>query len=136
MTVTLSRIIVPGLIAVVAVVATGCSRGGTQKMTVDGTISYKGERLRSGILRAVGADGSFATASIRPDGTFTLTDVVPGEIKVGVMEAPQAGGSSDGKAGPAARPPVALPSKIQDPDKSGLHYTIAPGTHELAIEIK
>jgi hypothetical protein len=135
MTAILSRVIVPGLLAVMAMSALGCSRG-SQKLTIDGTVSYKGERLRSGILRAVGADGSFATASIRPDGTFTLTDVTPGEIKVGVMEAPQSGGSSDGKSSHAARPPVALPPKAQDPEKSGLSYTITRGTHELAIEIK
>ncbi len=120
----------------VACLAAGCSKGGVKKLTVTGTVSYKGERLTSGILRVVGTDGAFATARVGADGTFTLTDVVPGEVRIGITEAPQRSSSSDGKGGPAAKPPVKLPAKYQDPDKSDLKYTIEDNKKSLDIELK
>lgn len=125
-----------GLLAAVALAAAGCSSG-TEKVTVEGTVRYRGEPVRSGILRVVGPDGSFSTAPIRSDGTFTLTDVVPGEVKVGIMEEPQAAGSSsDGKSAAGAPKRAApLPPKVADPEKSGLQYTIEPGARQLNIEI-
>ena len=93
---------------------------------------------RLGILRVVGQDGSFATAPIQHDGTFTLTDVSPGEVKVGVMEAPQSSSSSDAKPGApgqTARRAAPLPAKVADPETSGLTYTITSNTRDLTIEI-
>lgn len=126
-----------GVSAVVALfAATGCSGEGTEKVTIEGTVAYKGQPVPSGILRVAGPNGSFSTTPIRSDGTFTLTDVVPGQVKVGIMPEPApAGSSSDGKpAGPAPRP-VALPQKVTDPETSGLAYTITPDTRQLNIEI-
>ena len=126
-------------LAVVAVVAvSGCSSKGVKKVTVSGTISYKGHRLQSGILKFVGPEGAYSAASIQPDGTFIITDVVPGEVKVGVMEAPGGSGSSsssdDNKASSRTKP-VSLPEKYREPETSGLKYTITPDTKELNIDI-
>lgn len=131
----LSRALALG--ALVCCFAVGCSQGGVKKQTIEGTVSYKGAPLKSGILRFVGASGAFATAPIREDGTFTVTDVVPGEVQVGIMEAPQSGGSSsDGKGGgPKAKSPP-LPAKYKNPDQSGLKYTIGDDTKKLDIELK
>ncbi|MBN9121354.1 MAG: hypothetical protein J0I06_19750 [Planctomycetes bacterium] len=128
----LFRVAVFGLLA--ACLA-GCSKGGVKKVTVDGTVSYRGQRVTSGILRVVSAGGEFATTPIRADGTFTLTDVVPGDVQVGIMEAPRAASSSDGKGGPAARP-VPIPAKYKDPQKSDLRYTISDDTPALNIELR
>jgi len=54
-----------------------------------------------------------------------VTDVVPGEVKVGVMETPQGSMSST--------PPVSLPDKFRNPETSGVKYTITPETKEQAI---
>jgi hypothetical protein len=127
-----------GLVAVAVVAVAGCSDKGVKKVTVRGTISYKGQPLQSGILKFVGPAGSYSAAVIQPDGTFIITDVVPGEVKVGVMEAPQGSGSSSGErasSGPKSSP-VALPEKYREPETSGVKYTITPETKELAIEIK
>jgi hypothetical protein len=113
----------------------GCSNGGVKKVTIAGTVTHKGEPLRSGILRVVSTGGEFATAPIRADGTFTLTDVVPGEVQVGIMSEPQSSSSSDGKGRPAARQ-VPIPAKYQDPQKSGLKYTIAATSQPLVIELR
>ena len=80
------------LVAVVIVVGSGCSGKGIKKVTVSGTVSYKGQKLQSGILKFVGPEGSYSAASIQPDGTYVITDVVPGEVKVGVMESPRGRG--------------------------------------------
>jgi hypothetical protein len=136
----LSRHFSGGLLALltVAVVAVaGCTGKGVKKVTVHGTVSYKGQPLRSGILKFVGPDGSYSAASIQTDGTYIITDVVPGEVKVGVMEAPQSAGSSSSDERPGAKsPPVSLPPKYHDPETSGVTYTITPDTKELPIEIK
>ena len=116
-------------------VAAGCSQGGVKKQTIEGTVSYKGVPLQSGILRFVGTGGAFATAPIHSDGTFTITDVMPGEVQVGIMEAPQSSSSSDGKGG-ARKRSAPLPAKYKDPERSGLKYTITEDTNTLNIELK
>lgn len=126
-----------GLLTVVAVAVAGCS-GGVKKVTFHGTVSYKGQPVRSGIVKFVGPEGSYSAAVLQSDGTFIVTDVVPGEVKVGVMEAPQGSGSSssDDKKTPGPKtPPVSLPEKYREPETSGLKYTITPETKELNIEI-
>jgi hypothetical protein len=125
-----------GLVVVVGVLAlAGCS-GGNRKVTVSGTVKHKGQPVPAGILRFIGPEGAYSAASIQPDGSYTITDVVPGEVKVGVMEAPQGSGSSSGAASPGkAPPPVALPEKARDPETSGITYTITPSTTRLDIEI-
>lgn len=128
-----------GLVAVAAVVAApGCSDNKVvKKVTVSGTVTYKGQPLQSGLLRFVGPEGSYSAASIQSDGTFIITDVVPGEVKVSVMESPRgSGSSSDTKAVEAKHPPVVLPAKFREPETSGLEYTIAPDTKTLDIDIK
>ena len=57
-----------------------------------------------------------------------MTDVVPGEVKVGVMETLQ------GAMSPT--PPVSLPDKFRNPETSGVKYTITTETKDLHIDIK
>jgi hypothetical protein len=126
-----------GLAAVILVAVAGCGEKGVQKVTINGTISYRGRPVSSGILRFVGPEGAYSAAVIQADGSFIITDVVPGEVKVGVMEAPQSSGSSSGAQTPGPKaPPVSLPEKYRDPENSGLTYTITPQTRQLDIEIK
>ena len=52
-----------------------------------------------------------------------MTDVVPGEVKVCVIDTPQGSGGPTWreKTPPEAKPPhVSLPDKYRDPEKSGL----------------
>ena len=119
-------------------VGAGCSRA-DKSATIHGTITYKGEPVKSGVLRFVGENEAFATAAIRPDGTFTITDVKPGEVKVGLMSGPQSSGAPDAKPGARtvakkAAPPV--PAKYAEPASSGLKYTITSDTKSLAIELQ
>jgi hypothetical protein len=122
-----------GVVTVAVLAFAGCGPKGVKKVTVHGTVTYKGQPLRSGMLTFVGAEWN-SGAPIRQDGTFTITDVIPGEVKVGVMETPQ--GSRAGSPDEPRSPPVSLPDKYRDPEKSGLRYTITPETTELPIEIR
>src|SRR5439155_9328579 len=109
-----------GLVAVAVAAVAGCDKG-VNKVTVHVTVSYNGQPVRSGILKFVGPEGSYSAASIQSDGTYIITDVVPGEIKVGVVEAPQGSGSSSGAKTPEPKvPPISLPEKYRDPETSGV----------------
>jgi hypothetical protein len=121
-------------VAVVLVPVSGC--GGAKKVTVSGTVAYKGQKLSSGLLQFVGPEGAYSASSIQADGSYIITDVVPGEVKVGVQQTPQGSGSSSGdKADPKAAP-VELPERFRDPEKSGVKYAITPDTRELHIDLK
>jgi hypothetical protein len=123
-----------GLVALL-VAASGC--GGNKKMTINGTVSYKGQRLSGGMLQFVGPkEGAPSAASIHKDGTFIMTDVTPGEVKVSIQPTPQSSGPSGDKK--ASGPKITaddLPEKYRDPEKSGLRYTITPDTRQLDIKI-
>jgi hypothetical protein len=117
-----------GLAALIFVTAVGC--GGTTKVNVSGTVKYKGEPVRSGTIRMIGPNNSGSNAIIQPDGSFTLTDVVPGDVKVAIIEGPPP--PSKGEAKVVLLP---LPDKVRDPEKSGLQYTITSETRSLEIVI-
>jgi hypothetical protein len=61
-----------------------------------------------------------------------VTDVVPGEVKVGIISTPQS-------APPGSRPqppPVALPEKFRSPETTGVTVTITPENKDsLTIEM-
>src|SRR5262249_30756596 len=108
-------------LAAVAVAASGC--GGTKKVTVNGTVTYKGQKLTGGMLQFVGPKGTApAAAQIQRDGTFIMSDVTPGEVKVGITPTPQSSPPSGDKAapGPKGVSPDELPEKYRDPEKSEL----------------
>jgi hypothetical protein len=122
-------------VVMVIVTLAGCS-GGIKKVTVKGTIAYKGQPLRYGMLQFIGPEGSTSAAVIQGDGTFIITDVVPGEVKVGVMQGPQSSGTSSGEKTAPQPAPVSLPTKYGNPETSGVKYTITPETKEIHIELK
>lgn len=128
------------LVAVLAAVAVaGCGEPDGRVREVRGTVSYKGQPLDSGTVRVVGANNEVAFAVVQADGSFILTDVPPGEVKIGVQQGnePRSVGDSSGKkAANAARAPVALPKKFHDPETSGVTHTIAHGTTKLDIDFR
>jgi len=106
-------------------------------VTVHGTVTYQGKPVQSAILKFVGPD-FYSAAVVQSDGTFVVTDVIPGEVKVGIMESPHGSGSSsspDVKKPSGARA-ASLPEKYREPETSGLKYTITPETKDLHIDIK
>jgi hypothetical protein len=125
------RLLVPFLAAVLAVA--GCSGGGVKKTTIHGTVTYQGKKLRSGLISFSGPDGALARGRIHSDGTYTVTDVVPGETTLSVLAEPQ----STGRGGSEEQgPPVVLPDKYRTAEASDYKVDIKPGTTELDIEFK
>src|SRR5262245_52830709 len=93
----------------------GCGKPTKKVVTVTGTVTYNGHQLKSGIIKFLAPNGDFAMAPIGPDGQFTMTDIVPGEQKVGYVSGPMSAGSSDGSKGAPTEKPVAVPAKFGDP---------------------
>ena len=124
-----------GLVAIVFSVS-GC---GTKdaKVTIRGTVSYKGQPLSSGMLQLVGRNGAPpSAASIQKDGTFIMTDVAVGEVSASILATPISKDRTGAKT--TSNPkitPADLPEKYQDPEKSGLKYTITPNSCELDIKL-
>ncbi len=124
-------------LSVVLIFAVGCSDGGTKKIVVRGTVTYNGQPLDSGILQFTGPNGAYTAGVIKADGTYEIADVMPGETKVAIQEAPRSDGSSSGgKHQAPSKEPQRIPSKFLDVKTSGITVTITPSTTNLPIELK
>lgn len=127
------------LLAAALMSLAGCGGPPAKKVvTVTGTVTYKGQQLKAGILKFVAPNGDFATAVIGPDGNFTMTDVVPGEQKVAYVGGPMNVGSSDAGVGGNAPTPKAVnvPAKFGDLETSGVTVTVPATGGAVTIELK
>jgi hypothetical protein len=126
----------PSILVLAALVVTASGCDGTKKVTINGTVSYKGQPVSGGMLQFAVAKGAPSAAPIQEDGTFTMTDVAPGEVTVSITATPRSSGPGGGKAKAAPKvTPADLPEKYHDPDRSGLKYTITPTTRQLEIKM-
>jgi hypothetical protein len=144
-----------GLIVLCLLAAAGCSGPGTVK----GKISYKGQALGGGVVVfSVPGKGS-VSADIGEDGSYTVNKCPTGPAKITVETASAKQGISDPRAprGAGMKPPpgaipegadasfyqggqkkgkyVPIPPKYNDPDKSGLEYTVLSGSQQHDIEL-
>jgi hypothetical protein len=94
-------------------------------------VSLDGAPLASGVVQFHDASGRLVTAVVQSDGTFTATDLPPGEVRVAVVEdimtMPK---GTDAKTG---RKRAQVPTKYKDVQMSGLSYTITRATQNLEI---
>ena len=99
----------------------GCGR----LATITGKITQKGQPVTYGIVIFYYADGTRNDARITNDGTYSMTEVKPGAVRIGV-ESPKpsasAGNASSGKPDPAKW--FAIDAKYNNPDTSGKTATI------------
>jgi hypothetical protein len=118
----------------------GCSSG-HERLTIAGSVSIHGKRVNSGIVKLHGPGDRLSMATIDAEGTFTVTDVFPGEIHVTVEEnldrrkhasMTRAPRSTNARA---SVDPVAIPPKYWDVKTSGLVYDITPQTRTLDIDL-
>jgi hypothetical protein len=147
---------VPALLLLVA----GC--GGTSKPTADvsGTVTIDGAAVTGGSMQFVAKDGPTFRVQIHDDGTYSQTELQPGDYVVTVetesinpaKKAPVYGGpqgvkmtnkaspippDAGGAAGGATGTYVAIPKKYGDPKKSDLKVTLAKGKNDkVPIELK
>jgi len=114
----------------------GCGKPAKKVVTVTGTVTYNGRQLKAGIVKFHAPNGDFATAPIGPDGQFIMTDVVPGDQKVGYVGGPVSIGSSDGSRTAPAEKAVAVPAKFGDPQTSGVTVTVPEAGGAVTVELK
>jgi hypothetical protein len=141
-----------GLLVAVLLVAAGCGSSGT----ISGKVRYKGKELTSGRITFITAErGRAFPAPIGPDGSYHVQGVPVGPVKVTVQsfqEAPTPPGSQGGR--PAGVPKdvelpkdmsqsslrptkaqSAVPEKFNDPQTSGLEYTVIDGKQEKDFDL-
>ena len=124
------------LLAAALTLLVGCSQPTKKMVTVTGTVTYKGEKLKTGVVKFLAPNGDFSTANIGADGQFTMTEVVPGEQKVAYVSGPTSAGSSDGSKSPPAEKSVSVPSKFSDPQTSGVTVAVADTGGAVTVELK
>jgi hypothetical protein len=110
------------LIPVLIITSAGCSDN--KLLTIQGSVSYKGQPLSAGIVKFYGPGDSTSMAYVR-DGDFIVTDLPPGEYKVSVEPDTSAKGGK----------PLKIPSKYADPNTSGFVFPITGKNRELSINL-
>jgi Carboxypeptidase regulatory-like domain/Bacterial-like globin len=94
--------------------------------SVEGKVTYKGKPLPSGTITLVGEKGTAVTGAIAEDGSYKLAGLQPGTYKVAVAT-PKVG---------EKEPPVKIPEKYSDPEKSGLTYEVKKGKQTFDISLE
>jgi hypothetical protein len=127
----------------VSFLAAGC--GGANTGAVSGTVTYKGKPVENGVVTFWGADNRAAFSPLE-NGTYRIADAPVGPVKITVQadlpaeEFEDAPLTPQTKKVPKKRPPPAVkpPSKYADPEKSGLTFTVQPGSqeHNIALDSK
>lgn len=136
-----------GLVVLGAVVGLSASMGcgGAKKATVKGTVTYKGEKLGNGNVVFLGADNKGASSPIDANGSYHLSNVPLGPVKITVetiapiaATAPAMPGMEMPKieGGPAAGKYVRIPDQYKDATRSGLTYEVKSGNHEHNINLE
>jgi hypothetical protein len=134
------------LVVVFVPILSGC---GKSKGTVSGTVTYQGKPLPGGFITIIpeqGEAGAFR-GKIEPNGAYRVSDIPAGPVKIGVQaleppKHPEAMLSPEEIAKGAKAPAISpgtymrIPPIYNDPDKSGLGFTVNGGTQEHDIPLK
>ena len=126
-----------GAFLVVLLGVSGCS--GDKRRVVEGSATRNGKPLPPCIVRFHGDNGHLTTALLQNDGTFSMTDVLPGEYKVTILfEQSDEPGTPEGDGPRAKRPkPKAVapvPAKYLSVATTDLVFTITPETQRLDLK--
>ncbi len=136
-----------------AVLAAGC---GPSTSTVKGTVKYNGNLVKGGRVSLYDSDNHGYNGDINEDGTYRITNVPSGEVKMtvdtssfkpppngprGTASQPQGGPQPPGMAykGAGGNDParyVEIPPIYADPGKTPLKFTVKAGDNTYDPEIK
>jgi hypothetical protein len=139
-----------------AVIAlTGC--GDMPRSSIHGTVTFRGKPLSRATVIFLAKDNKTHVAKLKPDGTFAVSGVAQGLVKVSIQQdqpevaskappgaASQKTGVSDEKASARPTPPPShvkgtiprLPELYADPEKSGLSFELTEPDQEWSIDLK
>jgi hypothetical protein len=137
------------LFSLVLMVGCGCA-----KADLSGRISYNGKPVSFGTVQAFGSDGRPVSASIQPDGSYSLRALALGEARLAVSTSDPtllrtaviragrqrpAGAASPLESEPPQIAPsqwFPLPEQYRSVDTSGLTATIKQGSNTFDINLK
>lgn len=105
------------------------------KTTVVGKVTYNSQPLTGGSINFVGADG-FGQASIEKDGSYQMVDPPTGPVKASVRSMSISLQKKDKGDKMKWVTKSLIPTKFNDPERSGLRYTIRSGQQEIHIDLK
>ena len=117
-----------------ALALTGC--GGS---TLDGTVRYRGQPVTSGVVVVLNPDNTAAKGNIGPDGSYTVSGVGRGPVKVGVLSPDPAHHAARAKNSRTRKPQqtagwVPLPDAAGNPGTSGIAFEVdGSATHDIDI---
>ena len=132
----------PLILLLIAAGCTGSGRGGSQ---VSGKVVYQGKALPSEEITwtviFVGPGDHQRSATVGKDGAYTAEDVPAGPARIAVVGRPPvppglvAPGQSPLKLSEASRRLLSTLKKFEDPELSGLRYTVTKGNqrHDIVI---
>jgi hypothetical protein len=146
------------LLPLFLILAAGCNKGNPNAPAeVYGTVTYKGSPVTAGYVTFYAPnDSGVYNINIKPDGTFSQTDVPVGEMTItvetesanpnkkkpsdygggrggAITVSPKPGNAGGGSA--PAGDYVKIPAKYADRKKSGLTYTVTKGKQKHDIEL-
>jgi len=129
----------------------GCGSNRTKPADVSGTVKYKDDLVTAGTV-TFHSEGGIFTGPIKSDGTYSISQVPPGEMVVTIetetanknRKLPKYGGGKPGMSSPMPedRPqPEAgayrkIPAKYANKNKSGLKVTVTTGPQKHDFDLK
>jgi hypothetical protein len=122
-------------VAVVLLLLVGCGPKG-KKGAVTGTVTYKGQPVNNAALLLYPASGGNnpITVPVTQEGTFSASDLPPGEYKV-VVQGSAAQGAASGAA-MATKPTIQFPNKYKQLTSTDLKCTVAKGQETVNLDLK
>jgi hypothetical protein len=132
-----SRCSIARAAACVVLSTIGC--GGGQEATVRGTVTLDGQPVARGSVTFLPVEnGTGASASINPDGTFVartsdMDGMQAGEYLVTVRSSAEPTPNPNG--GPPVPGKLLTPEKYSRSDTSGLRATITRGSNDVNLEL-
>jgi len=111
---------------------------------VTGTVTRQGKPLTGGTVSFVATDGGrpTATGAIAADGSYNLQTATPGDgAQVGDYRVAVSAADAEQlldyipKKKPAKRTP-ARPSRVENPETSGLRATVKPGRNRFDFDVE
>jgi hypothetical protein len=127
-----------------ALAAWGCA---ARKADVTGTVRYRNEPVVTGSVSFYTENGEIRSSLLSPDGSYHLTQLPPGSVRVAVVSHPPVPPALHVDRAPAAlapnsrkttvpqRPISIIPERYSRPDSSGLHFIVNPGEQVLDIDL-
>lgn len=128
------------ILAMIAAVASGCSKPRRELAPLTGKVTFEGKPLQFGSVTMEHSSGQPATAAIQSDGTFAMATIGEGEgaavgkwrVRIGCNEA-QDPAKRPAPGQPAIPGKSLIPERYASFDLSGLVVDVRPGRNEPIV---